>query len=200
MQALQAAGAPYHRNMVPVSRAARAQIYPVSPTFAQLRTPILDGELSPLYLAASCSADKRLCGEFGGGWFTWVFREAAAANGQHASLDKAKAFYDRIAREVRQACTQGRLQCSDWPVGLVPQIRADDLDDIAASARRVFAAMSFHGNVPTEPAPSDLSAPDGDLMYAFLNRRDLRRRPSEAHPARLVPADRPAILRRRSLP
>ena len=170
LEALQAASAPYHRDKVPVPRAARPQIYAVSPAFAELRKPVLDGDLAPAYLADSCAADKRMCGEFGAGWFMWVFRTAAATDGQHASPGKAKAFYSRIAREVRQGCHDGRLQCAGSPIPLAPQLRADDLDEVASAAGRLSAIMTFNDPVATQPDPSDLSAPDGDQMYAFLNR------------------------------
>lgn len=170
MDALQEASAPYAREMIPVPREARARIYAVSPTFATLRNLILDGPQSENYTVFGCQLDKRFCGDFGGGWFIWFFRESAAQAGQHQSLKQSRDFYRKITTEVRQACDDGRLTCRRWDVPLVPPMQADQVDDVAASAGKAFRAMTFNEAVGPSGVVSDLSTSQGEAMDDFLNR------------------------------
>lgn len=170
LDALQEASSPLAREMQPVPRAARARLYAVSPAFASVRDPILDGPLSAAYAAAGCGADSRLCGDIGGGWFMWVFREAAAGAGHHRSLGQSRTFYRQVSAEVRAACDARRIACRSWDVPLVPPMRASQADDVAASAAKAFRAMTFSEPVGAAVPPSDMSAPQATAMYEFLNR------------------------------
>jgi hypothetical protein len=183
LSALQDASAPFHREGVPVPAAARARIYAASPAFASLKQPILDGPLQAEATQWGCQQNPRYCGDFAGGWFVWNLRQSAALQGWHASPAKAAASYDQLAREVRQACADGRLACGRWRVPLVPPMRAGELADVAASLGKLFDVFTFGRPVATAPRRSDLGAPDAAAMLGFLdapgvqvptNRRQLR--------------------------
>lgn len=60
--------------------------------------------------------------EIGGAFFIWALRDAAAAAGHHRDAQSARRFYKRLAAEVNQACTQGRLDCRRARVGLAPPL------------------------------------------------------------------------------
>ena len=168
LSALQEAAAPYHRDMVPVPHAARAAIYPVSPAFASLRTPVLDGERTAGWTAHGCTLDSRICGDFGGGWFFWAVREAAAARGEHSDPARAAVFYRRIASEVEKGCHDGRLSCTPWHVPMIPPTRADQIDDILHSVGRAARVLSFTQSVDVETPFSNLDAPDAGQILAFV--------------------------------
>ena len=174
LQALQAAAAPYADERVPVPADARAQIAAVSPAFASIRDLGLDGPLAQSYRDVGCQVDHRICGDLGGGWFFWALRDAAAAAGHHKSPQEAAAFYGRMAREVEQACNSGRLTCVAWHVPLVPPMKASQIDDVERSAVATADVLTFGVDVWPEALPSDLAAPDGEALYAFLNRPDYR--------------------------
>jgi hypothetical protein len=167
LSAVQEASAPYARERVPVPAAAREQMYRVSPAFASLRH--LDGPGGAGLKSVGCEADPRICGDFGGGWFFWAMREAAAATGRHRSPDEAAAFYSQLEREVEDACEAGRLKCTDWHVPLVPPMRANQLDDVALSMANTTRVMFFHQPYWTGVLPSELGAPDAEALLAFLN-------------------------------
>lgn len=170
MDALQEAAAPYATTKLPVPRQARAQIYRVSPAFSTVRSPILDGPDWRKYAAPGCALDRRLCGDIGGGWFMWYFREAAAGQGRHSSPSEAAAFYAQVDQQVSTACEDGRLKCEAWRVPLAPPMRAEDLDDLGRSLAAVAQALTFAHPVWTSGVYSDLSGPGGQAMYEFLNR------------------------------
>jgi hypothetical protein len=169
MKALEDASAPYHYRGVPVPAAARARIYAVSPAFASLKEPVLDGRWQANALQAGCRENPDFCHDFGGGWFMWNLRGSAAEQGQHQSAGKAAAFYTRLAGEVRAACADGRLTCGRWRVPLVPPMRPEELPDVARSLGRVLHVLTFGEPVYTGPIPSDLSAPTARSMVVFLN-------------------------------
>jgi hypothetical protein len=169
MRALEDASAPFHHRGVPVPAAARARIYAVSPAFASLREPVLDGRWQANALQAGCQENPDFCHDYGGGWFMWVLRSSAATHGQHESAPKAAAFYAQLAREVRQACADGRLACGRWVVPLVPPMKAEELGDVAHSIGRVLHILTFGEPVYMGPLPSDLSAPTARSMVVFLN-------------------------------
>ncbi|MCR5877658.1 hypothetical protein [Phenylobacterium sp. J367] len=170
LEALQAAAAPYADERVPVPADARAQIYRVSPAFAELRAAGLDGPMVKGFLDVGCQVDRRICGDIGGGWFFWALRDVTAAQGHHRSPAEAAAFYGRIEDEVRGACEDGRLQCKDWPVPLAPPMKASQIDDVEASLGAVVNVVTFGLPVWSDALPSDLGAPDGEALYDFLNR------------------------------
>ncbi|WP_411289047.1 hypothetical protein [Phenylobacterium sp.] len=169
LRALQNAAGPDRRDRVPTPRAARVRIYQVSPAFDEVRTPVLDGPLAERFAADGCQLDARTCGDFGGGWFLWVLREAAALDGQHATPQKAAAFYRRIGREVDEACDADKIACTDWALPLVPPMRPAQAGEVAGSLGRVLGAMVFTQPVRTQALPSDLSGADAAQMVAFLN-------------------------------
>jgi hypothetical protein len=169
MRALEDAAAPFHHRGVPVPAAARARIYAASPAFASLKEPVMDGRWQANALRAGCQENPDFCRDYGGGWFMWVLRGSAAAHGQHESARKAAAFYVRLAREVRQACADGRLACGRWVIPLVPPMKAEELGDVAHSVGRVLHILPFGEPDYMGPIPSDLSAPTARSMVVFLN-------------------------------
>lgn len=169
MTALQDASAPFHKTGVPVAAAARARIYAVSPAFASLKEPILDGVAQADATQWGCLENKAVCGDFGGGWFQWSLRHAAALKGHHASAPAAAAFYRQLGDEVRAACGDGRLTCKHWPVPLAPPMTAAETGDVARSWIGVADVMTFGAPVRMEPRVSDLSGPAADRMLRFLN-------------------------------
>lgn len=169
MKALQDASAPFHKTGVPVPAAARARIYAVSPAFAELKEPTLDGPLQANATAAGCNDNPAICGDFGGGWFLWNVRTTASHKGHHANADTAAAFYQDIEQQVRAACRDGRLTCQRWLVPLVPPMRTDEIDDVARSLGRVVNVVSFGTAVDVVPRAEDLTGPYADRMLRFLN-------------------------------
>lgn len=169
LTALQDASAPFHEEGIPVPAAARARIYAVSPAFASLKEPVLDGPLQADSTQWGCRENAKMCGDFGGGWFFWVMRGSAAAQGQHATATKAAAFYRQMAKEVRTACHDGRLKCEHWWIPLVPPMQARELPDVAASLGRVLNVMTFGRPVELGQRPSELDGPSANAMVAFLN-------------------------------
>lgn len=168
--ALQEASAPFHRTGVPVPAAARAQIYAVSPAFATLRDPLLDGPQQAEATKWGCQQRPETCGDFGGGWFIWTLRTSAAIHGKHTDPAAAAAFYRTLAREVRRGCSDGRLTCRRWPVPLAPPMVAGDGARVVRSFGQVVDVMTFGSPVLPQVWPSDLSDADAEAQLAFLNR------------------------------
>lgn len=169
LTALQDASAPFHQEGIPVPAAARARIYAVSPAFASLKEPVLDGPQQAQATQWGCQENPRMCGDLGGGWFLWVFRGEAAAKGHHASAGAAAAFYAQLTKEVRAGCHDGRLKCQRWLIPLAPPMRASELPDVAASLGRVANLMSFGEPVSLQQRPSELGGSGAQAMVAFLN-------------------------------
>jgi hypothetical protein len=95
------------RRYVPVPAEVRARAYAASPSFRLLR-PYL--ETPGWGYGASC-VSVRVCDDLAGGWFLWIFREAAAAAGKMKSAPQADAFFAVIAEEIEAACARGELAC-----------------------------------------------------------------------------------------
>jgi hypothetical protein len=95
------------RRYVPVPREVRARAYAVSPAFRELR-PFLEG---PGWGRNASCVIVHVCDDLAGGWFLWIFREAAAAAGHMQSAPEADAYFARIASEIDGACARGELRC-----------------------------------------------------------------------------------------
>ena len=103
-------------HYVAIANANLEKAYAVSPTFAQLR-PQFEGELGHNWQVPATAALGHP--EFGP-WFMWAFRSAAAnTDAIHASAASSNAFYRQVAREITEACEDGRLQCRSAPLGFL---------------------------------------------------------------------------------
>jgi hypothetical protein len=143
MNALQRASYPDWRPYVPVAAAARRRIYEQSPTFRQMQ-PMLD---PPNGLngweATSCETFPQTCGDIGGGWFMWAFRDAADALGKHSSPRAAQEFYGKIASEVNAACAEGRLECARWLPPLAPPFTFSQVQSFPQTLLRAAEAVAM---------------------------------------------------------
>ena len=106
---------------VTITRAARAQVYAVSPTFALMQGYFESGD-GVGWARISCNSGVTPCGEIDAGHFLYALRDAAKSLGYYATPGTASAFFKRLAREVRQACAQGELQCVSQPIAEMPPV------------------------------------------------------------------------------
>lgn len=119
---------------VPVTRATRERIYTVSPAFAELQ-PYLEGEIGFSWATNSAflthlNPRQR---EIGGGWFMWAVRQAVEEAGHGSSAREALAFYEKMAREINQACDDGRLPAGRRRSGFLPPWREGQMAAVARS-------------------------------------------------------------------
>jgi hypothetical protein len=92
---------------VPVRQESLEKAFEVSPTFARLR-PEFRGPIGQIWTEPFF----RVFGyrEFGL-WFMWALRSATASAGYHKDPGSTNAFYREAAREINQACDEGRIPC-----------------------------------------------------------------------------------------
>src|SRR2546423_970719 len=95
----------YSLRYIAVNVEALRLAYEVSPTFAQLKPQFesLDGRnwTNPAF-------DTLHVREFGP-WFMWALRNMTANAGYYKDPASTNAFYRKFAREINQACDQGRI-------------------------------------------------------------------------------------------
>jgi hypothetical protein len=95
---------------IPISTALREKLYLASPSFATLK-PYLEGDIGALWAkTSSVSWNKPDDGELRGNWFVWALRSAAKAAGHYESATQAHSFYQRIRKELDQACQEDKLK------------------------------------------------------------------------------------------
>ncbi len=109
--------APY----VTITRAARAQVYAVSPTFALMEGYFNQGD-GVGWARVSCNDGVTSCDEIDAGHFIYALRGAARSLGYYATPGTASAFFKRLAREIRRACAQRELQCLSQPIADMPPV------------------------------------------------------------------------------
>jgi hypothetical protein len=109
---------------IPVPRATRERIYAVSPAFAELK-PYLEGNAGRNWAANGAFLTRRRPEEreIAIGWFMWALRETVEDAGHGRTARDALAFYEQIAREVNQACDDGRLPAGPHRSGFMPPWR-----------------------------------------------------------------------------
>lgn len=118
---------------VNVPRAARMQIYAISPSFARLR-PYIDPSPGPSpWEAGGCKFRPTTCGDIGNGFFMWSVRDAAAAVGEYGSPKMAAHFFQKITKDIQSACNDGRLRCVKWVVPYMPRMTAQQVKEIPKS-------------------------------------------------------------------
>ena len=119
---------------IPVTRATRERIYAVSPAFAELK-PYLEGNVGRNWAANSASlthlpAEER---EIAVGWFMWALRQSVEEAGHGRNARDALAFYQQMAREVNQACDDGRLPAGPHRSGFMPPWRDGQAPALASA-------------------------------------------------------------------
>ncbi|MDD2762700.1 MAG: hypothetical protein PHE83_01865 [Opitutaceae bacterium] len=119
--------------LVTVTRATRQRIYAVSPAFAELR-PYLEGTTGRDWATNSAEythlRPEEL--EIGGGWFMWALRQSVTDAGHTRDARSALAFYARMAREINQACDDGRLPAGPPRSGFMPPWQAGQTQALAS--------------------------------------------------------------------
>lgn len=84
--------------------------------------------------------------DFRGGWFLWAFRDAVEAAGYYKDPVSTRQFFERISREVDEACRSGRLVCAAPGSGLMPPLRADYVRPLLSIfSRSIWFVASLEG-------------------------------------------------------
>jgi hypothetical protein len=123
------------QRYVIVSEDAREKAYSVSAAARELQ-PTLDGKGSEgeawrANRVAACNAMHippyinyvDPCPDIRSGFLLWALRDAVRMAGYYRSAGDAQAFYLRLARELNQACDDGRLSCLPVRSTLFPPFR-----------------------------------------------------------------------------
>jgi hypothetical protein len=119
MTALQSVRSGGVKPFVSITREGRESVYAISPAFASLRTYLeTDGPM--LGKVEGCQMYPESCGEMHAGWFLWILRAAAEADGHIKSPAAAADFFGELADEVDTACDRGVLKCDAGPIALAP--------------------------------------------------------------------------------
>ncbi len=128
-----------------VPKEVRYKIYAVSPAFAELK-PYLDEGRSPLiesWKKLTCGMYPKTCGDIGGNWMMWAFRDAVFLAGYHTSASQAAKFYEKVAAEVNTACDNGFLSCGSARSSLATPLRRElwvpFRDAIRSGAERILS-------------------------------------------------------------
>ncbi|MBU3556839.1 hypothetical protein ICN18_04270 [Polynucleobacter sp. Ross1-W9] len=98
---------------IPVPRDVRLKLYKLSPKFAELY-PFLDTENAPLsgWMGPACDRYKTVCGDYGGSWFFWAYRDAVFLAGHYANPRDSINFYKELNKELSELCSNGSLSCT----------------------------------------------------------------------------------------
>jgi len=161
---------------VPVPRQAREAVYRVSPTFARLR-PALERP-DNFWTQPGCSVYPHACGDFAGGWFLWALRDAVHSVGGYETASSAARFYRDLAREVRQACDEGRLQCRRTVIKLMPAVSDEQWRSLPARLGAAAALLTWQ-DVHEPPLRTDFDHPRGMEMWRFVGKPRVANAPEE---------------------
>lgn len=157
-------------SYVNVPRAAREQIYAISPHFAQLR-PYIDPSPGPSpWEAGECKFHPSACGDIGNGFFMWALRDAVAAVNGYKSPKRASEYYQSITREVRLACRAERLRCKKRWIPYMPRMTVQQMGYIPGSIATLIRDV-FTAGVDPKPALQNVTGSEGKLRSTvkFLN-------------------------------
>jgi hypothetical protein len=133
---------------VPVPDKVRQAVYKVSPAFASLE-PYFDGP-GKVWTGAGCEEMPSTCGDFAGGLFEFALRDATASRGYYATPASAADFYDRLWREVHQACRSGQLTCRQSLIPFLPAMRRDQWQDLPGKIVSMAQLATLHRVPPLQ--------------------------------------------------
>lgn len=148
---------------VPVSRQARFAIYAISPSFRTLKD-YFDGPGGTPW-QYGCHFYPETCGDIAGGWFLWALRDAAASRGIYSSPVVAAQFYRAVTREIKQACSDGRLKCAPTLFALLPHISHSQWKQLPSSLLSGIRQISLLQRPDIQAKPS--SGYQSDMISAL---------------------------------
>ena len=159
------------QRYVPVTSAALERAFAVSPTFARLRREFAEG--AGVAWRSETLTQQGVRDEIGINYLMWALRHAAANVGVHESAREAEKFYNRMAREIENACADGRIQCRTvWASFIGPNLwrNAHQLPASFADVLGVFVQR-----YEVQPLRDDelLTAEERALYDAISHRRPL---------------------------
>ena len=143
---------------------ARERAYAVSPAAREL-APVLESEAGQRFAALHCNEFAIApCTGFHAGWFQWILRSAATAAGHYGSAAESRAFYERLAREIDQACDAHALRCLAARNTLAPPFRWTYLADALHEAWPMVRLLVTLGETQIVRLPSDAAGGDLDAI------------------------------------
>jgi hypothetical protein len=140
------------RRFVPVPKETRQRIYAVSPRFAEL-APFIEGPDLQAWIAPSCRL-AGVCDDVYTGLFLWTMRDAARQAGHFKNGCEAAAFWEGLAREVNDACSEGRLDCLPPRSSLMPPWRSEYMRLFLDALGRGAVYIARFQGVTAQPTPS----------------------------------------------
>lgn len=124
----------------PITTNTLQRAFEVSPTFAKLR-PQFEGPIGEAWRIETYR-QTGVAGEIGAGWIVWATRLAASEIGAFQSTRKSTGFFRKAAREINQACDDGRLPTRFVLDGFLdPLAQSGGLTRLPHSAGRVAARI-----------------------------------------------------------
>jgi hypothetical protein len=160
------------QRYVIVSQDAREKAYLVSAAARELE-PTLDGKGSEgeawrQNRVEGCNAMHKVfsvrnapyikyvdpCPDILSPFFVWALRDAVRMAGHYRSAGDAQAFYLRLARELNQACDDGRLSCLPARSTLFPPFRWHYVGDALARMPDFLSMLVHLGNAEVGTMPS----------------------------------------------
>lgn len=155
------------RQFVVFPKDAREHAYAVSPAAREL-APVLDGPSGENWRQAGCSeTNTATCPEILSGWFMWALRDAVAIAGHYTSAPEAMRFYDRLAREINEACAARRIPCGPPRSTMMPVFDWQYLIETARSSKAIGRLMLTIGRQEIGSDPS-VGSQSGIAVFADM--------------------------------
>ncbi len=169
------------RRFIFFPKDAREKAYAVSEAARELQ-PFLEGTMAAGWRRAGCEQTRTdPCPEILGGWWIWALRDAVQLAGHYRSGAAALAFYERLAREINEACDDGRLSCLPPRATLAPPFRWHYLRDALSPAARLTGMLVCLG-CGSVGSPPSIGTDTALAFYKHMVGTISRTRPAESEP------------------
>ena len=152
----------------PVPALVRSEVAKVSPSFAPLSVALASGGPLADWSAIGCQiGNQQTCGDIAGSQFVCAFRDAAAMSGFYKSRKTVAEGFGKIASEIAEACSDGRLRCHrSWAAYLLPLT----FSRLASLPRGLITAIEAVWRPPTLSSAVSVESEDFRRYWAFLNK------------------------------
>lgn len=168
------------REYITVPREVRERLYPLSPTFAELK-PYLEGPGGEGWSIPAEGLTHLPAKEHEmAGWFVWAMRDATAAAGHYHNGADAMAFYGKMAREINEACDSGKIKAGPRRTGFLPPLRREYLQPLLGTSWGELRFFSDFEGLSTDSGESS-GSPESLVPFADLTRGRLSPVPGGAH-------------------
>ena len=157
---------------VPVSKEIREKLYEISPKFSELKEYFNNIEIVNGWISSGDSSIR----DIQGGWMFWALRDAVEQKGYYKDANTAKQYYIDLAKEINDACDEGKLNALKKRSSLTSPFDINQIQDLLKEIEKTIKfEYTLDKMYLKVPMTLKSSLTESDILFEKLTRNKSNR-------------------------